>query len=117
MMLSLPDPVVPNQPWTALAPMQDVTTLKFIQLLGKYGAPDLLFTEYFRVHAHSTLTPHIVASICENNTGRPIFAQLIGENLEDLKRTVSAINEQQLPIAGIDLNMGCPARQKYTRKM
>ena len=44
MMLSLPDPVVPNQPWTAHAPMQDVTTLKVIQLLGKYGAPDLLFT-------------------------------------------------------------------------
>ena len=117
MMMPLPDPVVPNQPWTALAPMQDVTTLKFIQLLGKYGAPDLLFTEYFRVHAHSTLSPHIVASICENNTGRPIFAQLIGENIDDLKRTVSAIEEQQLPIAGIDLNMGCPAPKVYKKNV
>ena len=32
---------------TALAPMQDVTTLPFMRLLGKYGAPDLLFTGVF----------------------------------------------------------------------
>ena len=41
-------------PVTALAPMQDVTTLPFMRLLGQYGPPDLLFTEYFRVHGHST---------------------------------------------------------------
>ena len=54
--------------------MQDVTTLPFMKLLGKYGAPDLLFTEYFRVHAHSRLEQHIVDSICLNGTGRPVFS-------------------------------------------
>ncbi len=111
----LPEPLVQGQPWTALAPMQNVTTLPFIKLLAKYGAPDLLFTEYFRVHEHSILEGHIVDSICKHETGRPVFAQMIGENLFDLKRTVAAIIETNLPIAGIDLNMGCPAPKIYKK--
>lgn len=113
----LPEPLIPGQPWTALAPMQDVTTLPFMKLLGKYGAPDLLFTEYFRVHGHSTLEQHIVDSICENGTGRPVFAQMIGESLPDLVRTVKAMREAALPIAGIDLNMGCPAPKVYKKNV
>ena len=95
----LPDPAVPGQPWSALAPMQDVTTRPFMRLLGRYGPPDLLFTEYFLVHAHSTLEAHIVDSILEHNTGRPVFAQLIGESLDDLRRTVANIQKHSLPVA------------------
>lgn len=97
--------------------MQDVTTLPFMRLLGKYGAPDLLFTEYFRVHGHSTLEQHIVDSIRHHGTGRPVFAQLIGESLPDLERTVEAIESTQLPVAGIDLNMGCPAPKVYKKNV
>lgn len=102
---------------TALAPMQDVTTLPFMKLLGKYGAPDFLFTEYFRVHGHSNLEQHIVDSICKNGTGRPIFAQMIGESLPDLVRTVQAMRTAELPIHGIDLNMGCPAPKVYKKNV
>lgn len=116
-MRALPAPHISGQPWTALAPMQDVTTLPFMRLLGKYGAPDLLFTEYFRVHTHSRLEPHIVDSICQHDTGRPVFAQLIGESLPDLERTVAAIEKAALPIAGIDLNMGCPAPKVYKKNV
>lgn len=113
----LPEPVIQGTLWTALAPMQDVTTLAFMKLLGTYGVPDLLFTEYFRVHGHSNLESHIVASIQENGTGRPIFAQLIGESLPDLKRTVQAIHNKKLAVAGIDLNMGCPAPKVYKKNV
>ena len=116
-MTPIPETVVPGQPWTALAPMQDVTTLPFMRLLGKYGAPDLLFTEYFRVHGHSRLEQHIVDSINHNGTGRPVFAQLIGESLPDLERTVQTIESEQLPVAGIDLNMGCPAPKVYKKNV
>jgi tRNA-dihydrouridine synthase len=115
--LPLPEAMIPGQPWSALAPMQDVTTLPFMRLLGHYGAPDLLFTEYFRVHGHSTLESHIVDSIQKHDTGRPVFAQLIGESLPDLKRTVEAIHAAGLPVAGIDLNMGCPAPKVYKKKV
>ena len=97
--------------------MQDVTNLPFMQLLGKYGAPDLLFTEFFRVHCHSRLEKPIIDSICEHGTGRPVFIQLIGESLPDLERTVQEIETMQLPIAGIDLNMGCPAPKVYKKKV
>jgi len=104
-------------PVTALAPMQDVTTLPFMRLLGKYGAPDVLFTEYFRVHGNSRLESHIVDSILHHGTGRPIIAQLIGESLPDIERTVAAIAEAKLPVAGIDLNMGCPAPKVYRKNV
>lgn len=116
-LLPLPEAAIPGQPWTALAPMQDVTTRPFMELLGRYGAPDLLFTEYFRVHGHSTLETHIVDSILHHGTGRPVFAQLIGESLPDLERTVRAIEERELPVAGIDLNMGCPAPKVYKKNV
>ena len=113
----LPDALIPGQPWTALAPMQDVTNLPFMQLLGKYGAPDLLFTEFFRVHGHSALDQPMIDSICKHGTDRPVFIQLIGESLPDLKRTVAEIDARQLPVAGIDLNMGCPAPKVYKKNV
>ena len=113
----LTEKIAIERPWTALAPMQDVTTLGFMQLLGRYGAPDLLFTEYFRVHGHSSLEKHIVESINNHGTGKPVFAQLIGESLSDLERTVKSIYETQLPVTGIDLNMGCPAPKVYKKNV
>ena len=39
---------------TALAPMQDVTDLGFMNVIAEYGCPDYFFTEYFRVHETSS---------------------------------------------------------------
>ena len=100
---------------TALAPMQDVTGLGFMRTISRRGPPDLFFTEYFRVHAHSTLNGEILCSITKNPTGVPVFAQLIGENLEDMGRTVEEL--QKYPIAGIDLNLGCPAPRVYKKNV
>ena len=112
---TLPSPIEADQPRTALAPMQDVTALPFMRLIAGYGAPDYFFTEYFRVRACSRLEPHILRSITENTTGRPVFAQLIGESLRDIKRTVEEL--KHFPIAGIDLNMGCPAPKIYKKNV
>lgn len=95
--------------------MQDVTDLSFMRLLARYGAPDYYFTEFFRVHSQSRPEAHILRSIDENETGRPVFAQLIGENLDDLSRTVAEL--QRHPIAGIDLNLGCPAPKVYRKNV
>ncbi len=100
-------------PITALAPMQDVTDLPFWRLMTRYGGPDLYYTEYFRVHATSTLERFILESITENPTGRPIVAQMIGNDIPSLVR--SARQLQQYPIAAIDLNLGCPAPVVYRK--
>lgn len=112
---ALPLPILPHQPLTALAPMQDVTDLAFMRVIAHYGAPDYFFTEFFRVHAQSRPEKHILRSIDENTTGRPVFAQLIGEDLVHLERTV--IELLRHPVAGIDLNLGCPAPKVYKKNV
>lgn len=108
---SLPPGLIPGQPVTALAPMQDITDLPFMNLIGEYGAPDYFFTEYFRVHPVSRPEQHILRSIVENRTERPVFAQLMGHDPEGLARTARELHAY--PIAGIDFNMGCPAPLIY----
>lgn len=100
---------------TALAPMQDVTTLAFMQVIDRYGSPDYYFTEYFRVYANSRLEAHILKSITENSTGKPIFAQMIGESIPDLVRTAKEL--EKYTISGIDLNLGCPAPRVYRKNV
>ncbi|HXQ80044.1 MAG TPA: tRNA-dihydrouridine synthase family protein [Opitutaceae bacterium] len=104
-----------GQPITALAPMQDVTDLAFMRVIAGYGAPDYFFTEFFRVHAQSRPERHILRSIDENDTGRPVFAQMIGEDIPHLIRT--AVELARHPIAGIDLNLGCPAPKVYRKNV
>lgn len=95
--------------------MQDVTDLAFMTVISHYGPPDLFFTEFFRVHAQSRPEKHILRSIDENTTGRPVFAQLIGEDLGHLARTAQELLRHN--IAGIDLNLGCPAPKVYKKNV
>jgi tRNA-dihydrouridine synthase len=111
----LPTPQVPGQPLTALAPMQDVTDLAFMGLIALHGPPDYYVTEFFRVHSQSRPEAHILRSIDENRSGRPVFAQLIGEDIPHLERTVDLLLRH--PVAGIDLNLGCPAPKVYKKNV
>ena len=97
----------------ALAPMQDVTDLPFWRLMTRYGGADLYFTEYFRVHPDSCLEKPILRSVDENPTGRPVIAQMIGNDVPSLVR--SARELQQHPVAAIDLNLGGPAPIVYKK--
>lgn len=87
--------------------MQDVTDLPFMRLMARYGGPDLFVTEYFRVTPDSRLDAQTIRSITENETGIPVFAQMIGQDLPALLRCAREL--ERLPVAGIDLNLGCPA--------
>jgi tRNA-dihydrouridine synthase B len=111
--LSLTALLVSPAPLLALAPMQDVTDLAFMTLMARYGGPDIYWTEYLRVHAVSTPEKWIVKSIKENATGRPIVAQMIGNDIPALIRTAKFL--EKLPIAAIDLNLGCPAPVVYKK--
>ena len=97
-----------NRPLLLLAPMQDITDLAFMGIMERFGGgPDAYVTEYFRVHEDSTLEKHILRSIDENRTGKPILAQMIGQSIPDLVRTAKLLEAHA--VAGIDLNLGCPA--------
>jgi tRNA-dihydrouridine synthase len=101
------------EPLLALAPMQDVTDLAFWRVMARYGGADAYWTEYFRVHAASRPEKWIVDSILQNPTGRPVVAQMIGNDAAALARTAGEL--QRLPIGAIDLNLGCPAPVVYRK--
>jgi nifR3 family TIM-barrel protein len=106
-LLAGPDPVL------ALAPMQDVTDLAFWRVIARYGGADVYWTEYFRAHGDSRPEQWILDSITQNPTGRPIIAQMIGNDVGSLTRTAREL--QKYPIAAIDLNLGCPAPVVYRK--
>jgi nifR3 family TIM-barrel protein len=111
--VSLPQSLHLDLPLMALAPMQDVTNLWFMKVIAHYGSPDYFFTEFFRVNDTSRLNRSILAAITENDTGRPVFAQMIGESIPDLVRTAQELCRYN--IGGVDLNMGCPAPRIYRK--
>jgi tRNA-dihydrouridine synthase len=101
------------EPFLALAPMQDVTDLAFWRVVAPYGGADVYWTEYFRVHQNSRPEKWILDSILQNPTGRPVVAQMIGNDVPSLVRTAREL--QQYAIAAIDLNLGCPAPIVYRK--
>jgi tRNA-dihydrouridine synthase len=98
---------------TALAPMQDVTTLQFMRVVDRYGGPEIYWTEYFRVHGDSRPEKWILDSITKNPTGKPVVAQMIGNDIPALVRNAKLL--QKFPVAAIDLNLGCPAPIVYRK--
>lgn len=97
----------PDRPALFLAPMQDVTDLPFMRVMAAMGGADIYVTEYFRVYENSRLDPYILRSVTENPTGRPVVAQMIGQHAGALVQTIGELKKH--PVAGIDLNLGCPA--------
>jgi tRNA-dihydrouridine synthase len=93
--------------------MQDVTDLAFWRVIAPFGGADVYWTEYFRVHGDSRPERWILDSILQNPTGRPVVAQLIGNDVAALVRTAREL--QRHPIAAIDLNLGCPAPVVYRK--
>lgn len=102
-----------SDPILALAPMQDVTDLPFWKLMTRYGGADIYYTEYFRVHPTSNLEKWILESVTKNPTGKPVIAQMIGNDIPALIRTVKEL--QQYSVSAIDLNLGCPAPVVYRK--
>ena len=96
-----------HRPLLVLAPMQDITDLPFWRVMQRFGGADLYYTEYFRVHRDSKPERHILKSIDENPTGSPVIAQMIGDDIPSLVRTAKQLQRHR--IAGVDLNLGCPA--------
>jgi tRNA-dihydrouridine synthase len=91
-----------------LAPMQDVSVLPLWRCLERRGGPDVYVTEYFRVHRNSHPDREILRSITAFDTDKPVIAQMIGNDPDELVRTARHLQDHT-PCAGIDLNLGCPS--------
>lgn len=102
-----------NRPLLALAPMQDVTDWAFWKLIAGYDGPDLYFTEYFRVTENYRPQRSILRSIVENPTGKPAIAQMIGNDPHWMVKCAQQLEKH--PVAGVDINLGCPAPVVYRK--
>src|SRR5260221_14143534 len=102
------------KPFTVLAPMDGVTDVVFRQIIAEIGKPDVLFTEF-------TMTDGLVskghAKVAERllmtSQQKPVIAQIWGTKPEHFYRVAKELQGQGF--AGIDINMGCPAREVTNR--
>jgi tRNA-dihydrouridine synthase len=111
------------KPFFILAPMDDVTDTVFRQIIADCAAPDLFFTEFVNVDGlQSVGRAKLLPKLKFTENDRPLIAQLWGKNPENFYKTAMQIadgslaKELGLPegvnFAGVDLNMGCPAKSE-----
>jgi tRNA-dihydrouridine synthase len=111
------------KPFFVLAPMDDVTDTVFRQIVADCAAPDLFFTEFVNVDGlQSPGRDRLLKKLQMTGTETALVAQLWGLQPENFRKTAQQIadgtfaREFGLPegvtFAGIDLNMGCPAKSE-----
>lgn len=111
------------KPFVVLAPMDDVTDSVFRQVVASCAPPDLYFTEF--VNVDGLMSPgraKLLKKLRFTPGETPLLAQLWGLKPENFQAVAAQIadgslaQELGLPagvnFAGVDLNMGCPAKSE-----
>jgi len=112
-----------SRPFFVLAPMDDVTDTVFRQIIASCSAPDVFFTEFVNVDGlQSPGRSKLLKKVQFTERDTPLIAQLWGikpENFQAVAEQIadgSLARELGLPeginFAGVDLNMGCPAKSE-----
>jgi tRNA-dihydrouridine synthase len=106
---------MPNGFWSSLAtpiiglsPMDGVTDhpCRFIQ--KKYGQPAIIYTEFTSVEGVCHGAERLLKDFHYDESQRPIIGQIYGTTPEYFRQT--ALILCQLGFDGVDINMGCPAK-------
>lgn len=98
------------KPFFVMAPMEAVTDVVFRHVVKAAGGPDVYFTEftnaasYFSEKGRASTRGRLAFSEDE----QPMVAQIWGTNPEYFEFMARGLAEQGF--AGIDINMGCPAK-------
>lgn len=109
-----------KRPFYVLAPMDDVTDTVFRQIVASCAAPDLCFSEF--VNVDGLMSPgrtKLLPKLDHTTLEPPLIAHIWGLKPDNFYTVASQIASGQLAselglkqnYAGIDLNMGCPAKQ------
>lgn len=111
------------RPFFVLAPMDDVTDTVFRRMVHATAPADLYFTEFVNVDGlQSVGRPNLLKKVRFTETEGPLILQLWGKTPDNFRKTAEQVadgslaKELGLPdgvnFAGIDLNMGCPAKSE-----
>jgi len=102
-----------------LAPMDDVTDTVFRQVVASCAAPDLCFSEFVNVDGLMNAGRNrLVHKLEFHSPEPPLVAHIWGLNPDNFYKVADQLASGQIATelglksnyAGIDLNMGCPAR-------
>jgi len=95
-------------PVISLAPMDGVTDAPYRFIMKKYGDPDLTFTEFTNVIGLCRGADRLFLDFVYDDIERPAIAQVFGNDPEYFYHAAKIV--AALGFDGIDINMGCPAR-------
>ncbi len=88
--------------------MDGVTDAPFRYITAKYGQPDVLVTEFTSVEGIAAGGVRSLRAFIYDEIERPIVAQLFGTDEKAFYKAAVLLCE--LGFDGIDINMGCPAK-------
>ncbi|MEZ4860769.1 MAG: tRNA-dihydrouridine synthase [Caldilineaceae bacterium] len=97
-----------SRPLVALAPMDGVTDQPFRHIQKKYGNPMLMYTEFTSAEGLCLSNGRLLRDLLFDELQRPIIAQIFGKTPHFFWQAAVVICE--LGFDGIDINMGCPAK-------
>jgi tRNA-dihydrouridine synthase len=96
-------------PIIALSPMDGVTDFACRAMNARYGRPDVMFTEFTTTVGMFYAPEKVLRDFEYAEFERPIVAQVYGNHPDDFYRAAHVVAE--LGFDGLDINMGCPAKQ------
>jgi tRNA-dihydrouridine synthase B len=97
-----------SKPIIGLSPMDGITDHPFRCITKKYGNPDVMYTEFTSVEGVCHGADRLLEDFLFDETQRPIIAQIYGTTPSSFRQTATILCE--LGFDGIDINMGCPAK-------
>lgn len=99
---TLPRPII------GLSPMDGVTDHPLRHITKKYGQPAVIYTEFTSVEGVCHGAEQLLKDFMFDETQRPIIAQIYGTTPDFFRQCAILVCE--LGFDGIDINMGCPAK-------
>jgi len=96
------------KPIIGLSPMDGVTDASFRWIAAKHGGPDITVTEFVNVDAAIHAPQTLIRDFTYSEIERPIIAQIYGHTPHLFYQAAHVVCE--LGFDGLDINMGCPAK-------
>ena len=96
------------KPIVGLSPMDGVTDASFRLIAATHGGPDITVTEFVNVDAAIHAPQTLIRDFIYSEVERPIIAQIYGHTPDLFYQAAHVVCE--LGFDGLDINMGCPAK-------
>jgi tRNA-dihydrouridine synthase len=92
--------------------MDSVTDASFRFVTAKHGRPDVILTEFVNIQSAIYAPDLMLKDFTYSEIERPVVAQIYGKTPELFYKVAHIVGA--LGFDGLDINMGCPARQVAT---